>query len=215
MAAIGSLMTFLGWVPDVGIYISIVGFVLLLIGMKGLSEYYKDGSIFRNTISGVVFGIVGSIALFIALLIVAGSVILGSVGLFAGIIGIVAAVLLLVVVFIFYVLMALSLRKAFFALSDRSGEHLFHTAGSLLFIGAVLTIIVIGIVLVFIAWLIAMIAFFSIRTGPQPQSYAYPPPSTPSTSPAPTTNTETKYCPHCGAPVEPGAAFCSHCGKQI
>lgn len=211
MAAIGALMTFLGWIPSVGVAISIVGFILVLIGMKGLSEYYRDESIFRNTLSGVVFGIVGAIALFIAGLTVAGSATLGIVGLFGGIL---LALILLAVVFVFYLLMAISFRKAFYALAERSGEHLFHTAGTLMFIGAALTIIVVGIFLVFIAWIIATIAFFQIRTGPQPQSYVYSPP-TPSSSPAPTASTETKYCSNCGAPIESGAAFCSHCGKQI
>jgi uncharacterized membrane protein len=211
MAAIGAILTFLGWIPTVGGVIAIVGFILVLIGMKGLAEYYRDDSIFRNTISGVVFGIVGSIALSIAGLTVVGSVALGAVGFFGGIL---LGLLLLAIVFIFYLLMAISFRKALYALSDRSGEHLFHTAGTLMFIGAVLTIIVVGIVLIFIAWIIATIAFLSIRTGLQPQSYAYPPPS-PSPPPAPPASSETKYCPNCGAPVAAGATFCSHCGKQL
>jgi uncharacterized membrane protein len=40
LAAIGSLLMFLGFIPNVGGIISIVGIVLLLIGLKGLSEYY-------------------------------------------------------------------------------------------------------------------------------------------------------------------------------
>ncbi len=213
MAAIGALLMFLGWIPSVGGFIGIVGIILVLIGMKGLSEYYRDDSIYRNALSGVAFGIIALIALAVGGFGIVGSLFAaGPIGI-AG--GLLLGLLLLVILFIFFFFMAMYFRKALYALSDRSGEHLFHTAGTLLFIGAVLTIVVVGIVLLFIAWLIATIAFFSIRTGPQPQSYAYPPPPTPSTSPAPTANTETKYCPHCGAPVEPGAVFCSHCGKQI
>ena len=171
MAAIGALLKFLGFIPVIGI----IGAILVLMGMKGLAEYYKDDGIFRNTISGVIFGIVGLIALSIGIISVSGIMTLGVAGIVGGIL---LALLLLVIVFIFFLFMAMYFRKAFYALSDRSGEHLFRTAGTLMFIGAVLTIIVVGLVLIFIAWIIATIAFFSIRTGPQPQSYTYPPPST-------------------------------------
>ncbi len=207
MAAIGALLMFLGFVPGAGI----IGGILILIGLKGLAEYYRDDSIFRNAISGVIFGIVGFIVLWIGGISLFGIFTLGIPGIVGGII---LLLILLVVLFAFMLMMALSFRKVLYALSDRSGEHLFHTAGTLMFIGAALTIVFfIGLILVFIAWIIATIAFFSIRAGPQPQSYAYPPP--PSTQPAPTVGSETKYCPNCGAPVTAGAAFCSHCGNQL
>jgi uncharacterized membrane protein len=212
MAAIGSILTFLGWVPNAGPVLAIVGFFLILIGLKGFSEFYRDESIYRNAISGVIFGIVGFIALAIGEIGIIGSLLAGGpIGIVGGIL---LALLLVVIMFVFFLLMALSFRKSLYALSDRSGEHLFHTAGTLLFIGAVLTIIVVGLVLIFIAWIFLMIAFFLIRTNPQPQSYAYPPPP-PSPQPVPTVGSETKYCPNCGAPVNAGAAFCSHCGKQL
>jgi uncharacterized membrane protein len=208
MAAIGALLMFLGFVPGAGI----IGGILIIIGLKGLAEYYRDDSIFRNAISGAIFGIVGFIVLWIGGTSISGVFTLGIAGIVGGLI---LLLILLVVLFAFMLMMALSFRKVLYALSDRSGEHLFHTAGTLMFIGAALTIVFfIGLIMVFIAWIIATIAFFSIRAGPQPQSYAYPPPP-PSPQPAPTVGSETKYCPNCGAPVNASAAFCSHCGKQL
>ena len=58
LAAIGAILLFLSFIPVVGI----IGIILVLIGMKGLSEYYKDESIYRNALKGVIFGIIGIIA---------------------------------------------------------------------------------------------------------------------------------------------------------
>jgi Na+-transporting methylmalonyl-CoA/oxaloacetate decarboxylase gamma subunit len=112
------------------------------------------------------------------------------------------------VVFIFYLLAAMNLRKAFNALAEKSGEHMFETAGLLLFLGAILTIILVGFVLIFLAWVFATIAFFSIKVPSQPYSY------TPPQVVAPTMQA-TCFCPNCGAPQDPNATFCSHCGKQL
>jgi uncharacterized membrane protein len=215
LAAIGSILVFLGFIPSVGVIIGIVGLILVLFGLKGLSEYYRDDSIYRNALSGIIFGIIGFIAFGVGglSLFSLSFINLGFAGFIGGLIGL---LLILVIVFIFFLFMALNFRKVFYTLADRSGEHLFHTAGTFLFIGAALTIIFfIGLIPLFIAWIIATVAFFSLKTSPQ-QSYSYPPPpSTPPPPPTATPNSDTRYCPNCGAPVTPGAAFCSHCGKQI
>ena len=130
--------------------------------------------------------------------------------------GIIGLIVILIIGFIFYLLMAINFRKALNALADRSGEHLFRTAGTLLYFGAILTIIFVGYLVIWIAWLIATIAFFQLKPSSSQPAYSYTPPPTAQPPPAaPTANTGTQYCPHCGAPVSQGATFCSHCGKQI
>ena len=86
--------------------------------------------------------------------------------------GLLTLALLLIFVFVFLLLMALYFKRAFDSLAERSGEQLFHNAGSLLFIGAILTIFfLIGLIPIFIGWIIATIAFFSLKTTPtQPYS---------------------------------------------
>jgi uncharacterized membrane protein len=209
LAGIGALLLVFMAVPIVGI----VGILLLIIGLKGLSEYYKDDNIYQSAIWGVIYGIIGILALSVGLF---GSVIssmFSSIAAGPGIgalFGLFAFLLVLVTAFVFLLLMAMKIRKCFNILSDRSGEQLFRTAGTLLIIGAILTIILVGIVLLFIAWLLATIAFFSLRSAPKPSNYVSP--QTPSQMP---TSQATRYCPTCGAPVDPKAAFCSHCGTQL
>src|SRR5208282_4114325 len=197
--------------------ISIVGIILVLIGMKGLSEYYKEPSIYQNALWGVIFGIIALIAIAVAVPIVAIS---GLFSVFTLGFGLLSLLLLLLIVFVFYVIAALYFRRAFNALAQKSGEHMFETAGLLLWIGAILTIVFfLGLVLILVAWILATIAFFSIKVPAQP--YAAPPsPMTPVSSAAPQTATPmttqaTRYCPNCGAPVAPNTAFCPHCGKQL
>ena len=191
--------------------VSIVGIILLFIGLKGLSEYYKDDSIYRNAIWGVIFGIIALVAIAVAVPIfimggVFSSFALGAPGIGFGL---VSLLLIAVIVFIFYVIAAMYFRRAFNSLAQRSGEHMFETAGTLLFIGAILTILfLIGLLLIFVAWIIATIAFFSIKVPSQP--YAY----TPSSSAASPTQA-TRYCPNCGSPVDANATYCPHCGKQL
>ncbi|MGE5533141.1 MAG: DUF996 domain-containing protein [Ignavibacteria bacterium] len=214
LAAIGALLLFISFVPIVGI----IGIILLLIGMKGLSEYYKDESIYRSALRGLIFGIIGIVAvsLFSVFAIVGGMFSVftfGTAGIIGGILGV---ILILVVAFVFYLLMAINFRRAFDALAERSGEHLFHTAGTLLFVGAILTIVLVGLILVWIAWIIAAIAFFSMRVTPsQPssqQQYGYIPPPPPTAAHA---MQATRYCYNCNAPQDANATFCSHCGKQV
>ncbi|XHH08047.1 MAG: DUF996 domain-containing protein [Candidatus Bathyarchaeia archaeon] len=207
LAAIGAILMAAMAIPVVGI----VGIILVLIGLKGLAEHYRDESIYQNAFKGLIFGIIG---------IILFSLGAASMGLLGGLFfafGLIAGLALMLVAFIFMLLMAINFRKSLFSLADRSGEHLFHTAGSLLFIGAVLTIILVGWILVWISLIIAAIAFFTVKPGVSAPSYSYTPP--PTTQPPPTAptaaGTGTQYCPNCGGPVSPGAGFCSHCGKPI
>jgi uncharacterized membrane protein len=207
LAAIGALLLFLSFIPALGI----IGIILLLIGMKGLSDYYRDENIYRSALKGLIFGIIGIIAVsaFSLLNLLGGLITTPVLGAFAIVGGIIFVIVLLVVAFIFYLLMAINFRKAFNTLAERSGENNFRTAGTLLFWGAILTLIFVGLLLIWIAWIIAALAFFSMKLAPaQPQQqYGY-------SAPPPSSSTASRYCPYCGAPVDQNATFCPHCGKQ-
>ncbi len=169
IGSIGALLLVIGsFVP----FLSIVGIILLLVGMKNLADYYHDNNIFQNALYGLIFYIIGAIAAGFSLV----SLFFG--GIAFGIGGLVGFFLVLVVAFIFYILGAIYYRKAFDILAQKTGEGNFRTAGLLLFIGAILTIVIVGLVLLFIAWIFATIAFFSMKSGPT-QPPAGPPPSPP------------------------------------
>src|SRR5665647_1133121 len=157
--------------------LSIVGVILLYVSIKGLSEFYKDESIIRNAVRGFIFLIIADVAIAVALpLFIMSSIFsvftLGPLGIGFGLLSLVLAIVL---VFIFYVFAAMSLRRSFNSLAQKSGEHMFETAGTLLFIGAILTIALVGFLLIFIAWIMATIAFFSIKVPQQSNGYTPPP----------------------------------------
>jgi uncharacterized membrane protein len=159
-------------------FLSIVGIILVLFGMNNLSKAYNDPSIWKNTLYAVIFGIIGIIAsgltlfslffggIFASGVFVAGT---GLAGFFAGLI------VFLVVAFIFYILEAIYIRRAFDSLANKSGVGLFRTGGLLLLIGAVLTIVLVGLFLIFIAWILILVAFFQIPTSSMSQQSQMPP----------------------------------------
>lgn len=172
MSSIGALLLVIGsFVP----FLSLVGIILLLIGLRDLSQHYNDNSIFQNALYAVIFGIIGIVAVGVVLAsLFFGGLFLGGAGGFLGLtVGIIAA---LVVAFIFYILMAVYFRRAFDSLANKSGQGMFKTAGLLLFIGAILTIVIVGLVLIFIAWILAAVAFFSMTSTATPQQSSPPPP---------------------------------------
>jgi uncharacterized membrane protein len=148
--------------------------------MKNLSQAYNDESIWKNTLYAVIFGIIGIIASGFSLLsLFFGGIFAGAalgLGNATGIIGLIAGLIIfLVVAFIFYLLEAIYIRKAFDSLANRSGVGLFRTGGLLLLIGAILTIVIVGLFLIFIAWILILVAFFQIPTSTQSQMPPPPP----------------------------------------
>ncbi len=190
LTAEGAILILLGLIPYVGWILGIIGVVLLLRGMKELSNYYQDERIYKNSWTGVKFYIVALIAagiavtaLVIGVASATGFTFAGSFIFTAGFgVGLVAFLGGLVIAFIFYILATSHLKRTFDILAERTGEASLTTAGTLLWIGAILTIFVIGLLLILVGWIFATIGFFSMRARPQPpyngQQYAYTPPST-------------------------------------
>ena len=144
-------------------------------GMKGFATFYQDNEIYQNALTGVIYYI-------IALVAVGAAVIGFTIGFFTLGLGFILGIAGLVVAFVFYILAASHLRTTFKDLAQKSGEQSFNTAGMLLWWGAILTIIFVGLILIFIAWIFAAIGFFSMKTTQQQpyssQQQGYTPPPT-------------------------------------
>jgi uncharacterized membrane protein len=224
LAGEGSILLILSIVPYVGWVLGIIGVILFLKGVKELANYYQDNEIYKNSLTGVKFYIIALIAAAVAI----AAIVIG-VGSATGYkftsgftptvgfgVGLAAFLIALIVAFIFYVLAASHLRRTFDTLAQKSGEQSFTTAASLLWWGSILTIVVVGLLLIFIAWIFAVISFFSMRS-PQQQQYAPQPPGYTAPSPQPITQPQlaARYCSNCGAPVASDATYCAHCGKRL
>jgi uncharacterized membrane protein len=205
LAVEGSILLLLGLLPTVGWVLGIVGVVLLLKATKELSNYYQDESIHKNTWTGLKYYIVALIALAVGVGI--GLASFATAGIFAGVPftlaagivgGIIAILAGLAVAFVFYVLAALHLRKAYDTLAQKTGETSFNTASTLLLIGAILTIIGVGVILIVISWIFVMYGFSVMKPkefqpyNAQANGYGYGNGFTAQQQTQPQTNTQTQ-----------------------
>ncbi|MCW4016964.1 MAG: DUF996 domain-containing protein [Candidatus Bathyarchaeota archaeon] len=183
-----------------GSLLGLVGIILVLIAMKGLADNYNESGIFNNTLYGVILTIVGAVV-FVATIVVGAVGFLSELNLdldtlstdptalsnmdweaaidFSTLGEYIAIILAgLVVLFVFVVIAAIFYRKSLSSLSEKTGVGLFGTTGLIILIGAVLTIILVGFLLLWVALLLLTIAFFSIKTDAVPPP---PPPPEPPT----------------------------------
>jgi uncharacterized membrane protein len=186
LAGFGSIMLFLAFTgavfsryfgafgflafDPVSLVFGVIGVVFVLIGMNGLSDYYKEDKICGRVLIGVPFGVIGFV--FLAIF----PVILG-------------------VAHVFMLLMSWYFIVPFYSLADRSGKRLFRITGKMLRVCVILLlvylicnvlafILLIGplliallllnifcLVLVGITFLTLAIAFFSLNVNTTTQLY--------------------------------------------
>src|SRR5579864_4462801 len=160
---IGSILVLLAFIPTVGWILSVIGFILTLLAIKYISDDLHDRTIFNNMIIAVVISI---IAFIVVGVIVAAGVLsfLGfrAAGVAAPAIGafIASLVVGLGVGWILLVISSYFLRKTYNTIAVRLNVGMFRTAALIYFIGAILTIIVIGLPLLLIAQILFVIAYF-------------------------------------------------------
>ncbi|HIQ29158.1 MAG TPA: DUF996 domain-containing protein [Candidatus Caldiarchaeum subterraneum] len=171
LGGIGSILIILSLIPYAGVVIGIVGLVLVLIAVKYISDYLKDRSIFNNMLISVILSIVGTAVISYLLLLWFimgsllgfGSVIQGAAASDFFTSTLIAILLGIVVIWIFLLVSALFIRRSYGAIANKLGISLFNTVSLLYIIGAALTIVLIGFIIVFVAVILQAVAFFSIE----------------------------------------------------
>ena len=198
LGGVGALLLFIGplfiYVHFLAGLLPLVGFILVLIALKSFADQYNDAGIFNNALYGFITAIVGIVVAagaFIATALAAiadlgisdwtnaaewtAALDWGSEAVFDTLLTLFAGLVVAVVVlFVFAIITAWLYRRSLGVLASKSGVRLFGTAGLLLLVGAVLTIVLVGFLLIWIAFLIAAIAFFSMKP-----TAVEPPPSPP------------------------------------
>jgi len=193
LGGVGALLVVIGFLgPLVGVpytgLLSLIGAILTLIALKGMADNYNEMSIFNNALYGIIIVIIGVVVAVAIAVIAVFSAISGldwtdvtavqayfmNIDHITALIGPIIGAL--VVLFIFMVAAAVFFRKSLTTLAMKSGEKIFDTAGLLWLIGAVLTIIAVGVILIWIAWILIAVGFFSIKTtAAQPPAQPQPP----------------------------------------
>lgn len=179
--------------------LGLVGIILVLIALKGISDYYQEAGIFNNALYAIIIAIIGLVA-FVGAIVASVLMFLSNLPIelkdlvekgdwasFAAkfpaeftnmnviwtLVG--TIIIALVVLFIFAIIAMVFFRKSLGLLSSKTGVGLFGTAGLLMLIGAVLTIIIIGFLLIWIGWILLIVAFFTVRTQAAPTQTPPPP----------------------------------------
>jgi len=196
------IFPFISW-PTGGFagIVGLAGAILVLIALNGLANEYRERRVFNNAMYGVILTIAG-IVIAVAIFVGAAFGMLSVLGIhvsnwmdpsavqsafqdfnwanitvdmnaLAPYIG--AAIGALIILFLCAVFGAFLIRRSLNTLAEKSGTHLFATAGLLMLIGAILTIIVIGLILLWVSLILLAVAFFEMRTTQPPPQTAPPP----------------------------------------
>jgi len=199
LGGVGSILIF---IP----FVSLVGYILLIIAVKDISDDLQDKTIFRNVVIAAGTGIVGALAgAFVFIFGAVTGILTSGASAFLG----VAAGLL--VVWVFLIVSAVFLRRAYGSMSKELGVHMFDTAATFYLIGAVLTIVLVGFLLLFVAEIMQAVAYFSIPDQPPMQGAGATAAPAPSMAPP---GGATKFCTNCGTKISPSATFCYSCGAK-
>jgi len=202
-------------------FLSLVGWILILLATKEISDSVQDKTIFDDALLAGITAVIGAVvfAFVFALTVFTGSAAgrfaagpFALSGVFLGVLG---------AFWVFTIVSAIFLKRSYEKISQRLNVSAFATAGLLYLIGAALTIVLVGFLILLIALIFQVVAYFSIQDRPplpswgQPAPQAFAPslgtqqPATPQQL-----SVESKFCPKCGAKLPSVAVFCTSCGAK-
>ena len=174
----------LGFAVDFSGILSLIGIILLLIGLKGLANFYKEEGIFDNALYSIIIAIVGCVV-GVGVIAVSAVSALADLGIdwaniedwanigtdigtiftdfnLSTIATLLGALLAgLIILWVFMIISMYFLRKSMNQLSTKSGIGLFGTAGIIVLIGAVVPVI--GLLIIWIGFILATVAFFQMK----------------------------------------------------
>ena len=183
LGGVGSILVILAIVPSVGGILAIAGFVLILVAVKNIADVSKNKAIFNSMLISTILAIVGfSVGIFVII----GSALAAFSNLFPGgipfsslpgvlpenistgsLISVIVGVLIgLAIIWVFLIISAIFLRRSYSKIAAYLNIKMFNTAGLLYLIGAALTIVLVWFLILFVAEILQIIAFFSIPDQP-------------------------------------------------
>jgi len=170
---IGAILALIGGaIPKLGSVLSIVGIVLILLAVKEIADEAGDETIFKNYLISFILQVGAFVALIIAIVAVLGTSIIAMGGLrafehemqdFGAIMAIIGSILVGFIIFwILFSLGSYYLKKSYELIAEYTDVDLFKTTGLLYFIGALTLIILIGLLIILVARILEIVAYFSL-----------------------------------------------------
>jgi uncharacterized membrane protein len=173
---IGALLSLLGLIPYAGPLLGIIGLVLIFIAVKHIADETKNNKIFHDYLMNFIFQIIAIVAVIVIIIV--------AFGLSGGITWatnlaqqtftdvnsvwntfgtmITGVIIALVIAWVFLVVSAYYLRKSYNSIAEHTKVNLFKTTGTVYFIGAITLIVLVGVLILFVAKILEIIAYFSL-----------------------------------------------------
>ncbi len=198
VGGIGALFLFLTLLPGIGGLIGLFGIVMVGYALYKISRGASDPRIFSNFLYAAVAAVIGlAIGIFVVIAGVLNVIGLDNLASFnangwnptpaEGVGMLVAIVGGLLIMWAALFISAIFVKRSADLLADRFGLSIFRTAGLVYLIGAALTVVLVGFLILAVAVLIFAVAFFqlpdNVPTPTPPTPWAAPPGSWPAASP--------------------------------
>ena len=195
LGGVGAILALLFWVPThVGIVLLVVGLVLMLFAVKNIADIVGDQAIFSNMMYSVILAIIGPIIATVVLLAAAASLIgalngftPGSMTIPSGLFTALGFVVLAgVILWVCILVSTVFVKRSYDTIATKLRVDMFRTTGLLFLIGAATLIVLVGFVILFIAAILQIVAFFSIPEqlpSQAPPQQVWGPPTPPAPMP--------------------------------
>lgn len=168
---IGATLSAFGiFIPYAGLLIFITGLVLEILAIDKISRLLSDREIFKNylistiveivgVVSTTIFGVILFVFLIIEAIPAAPTHNMPRYGLWTFL---EVLFVVLLILWITLIVSTLFLKKSFDSIGSKLNVPLFRTTALLYFVGAILTIIIVGLLVMFVASILKIVAYFSI-----------------------------------------------------
>ena len=223
LGGIGSILMLVGaFIPAAGAILPFIGLILVVLAVYYIGTVTKDESIFKNYLLSFILQIVAIVA-FVAIMVIAFGASVGfsfydfqnmvesQTGVtdptaffsnFGALIG--GCCLAGVVAWILMILSALFLKKSFTSIKEHTKVGIFGTTGLVYLIGAALLIVGIGVIIILIAEILQIVAFFSLPdTLPKAGEISKD------------DSASQRRCPNCDRAIPEDAKTCPYCSKKF
>src|SRR2546422_10047577 len=143
--------------------LSLVGWILILLATKEISESVQDKTIFDDALLAGITAVIGAVVfgVFVFSGAIGGVFFLGPFG--VGGVGFLGFLAILGAFWVFTIISAIFLNRSYEKIAQRLNVSTFATTGLLYLIGAALTIVLVGFLILLIALIFQVIAYFSIQ----------------------------------------------------
>jgi len=169
VAGLGALFWVLAIIPYIGWLLPIAGWIMLLVATHQYSKALSDKEIFKKFLVGFLLSLFDIVIALVALALgVAGGIIAAVFGageeeaVGAGIV--IGLILSILIAYAFIVISFYMCKQSFSRIASKLGHDLIGTSGTVLFIGSILTIILVGFLVMYVGWILAAIGFFTAPT---------------------------------------------------